>query len=209
MSVDRDADLFEASLMLLAGLATPHDAPRDGGADPWAAVGAGARTRLWVEFETAPAAARFADLMLALPDTRCWTRRRVSGIRRQYETFVVDVDAAEPSTVVRRLHVEWVRNVGLLFGSGGAAADAETLRARASAVWRTALLTASPKMSSAGLRLRQRNRSSVRLLLRAAQLLGVTCRASPVRGFPTIHVEGPDAITVLSTVLTTPVPKAA
>jgi hypothetical protein len=199
MPDDHDADLFEASLMLLAGVTTPRDMHRGAGHDPWAVLDADPRLR--VEFETEPAAARFVDLMRAVPGATCWTRRRVTGIRRRYETFVVDIDGADPSTVVGHLRREWTRNARLLLG-GGAVNDValRALRARAAVVWRSALLTAAPRVSSTGLRLRERNRSSVRLLLRAAQLLGVTCQVRPARGFQTIHVEGRGVITLLRTI---------
>ncbi|MET7424499.1 hypothetical protein [Dactylosporangium sp. NPDC005555] len=204
MADDRDGDLFEASLMLLAGSTGLQHAGAGRGRDLWSTVAAGAGTQLWVEFETEPAAVRFADLMLAVPDVRCWMRRRVAGIRRRYETFVVDVDTASPSSTVGRLRGEWTQNVGLLLG--GDAADELTLRTRAAAVWRSALLTAAPRVSSAGLRLRERDRASVRLLVRAAQILGVTCHARNARGFQVIHVEGRDVITLLSTIRSSPVP---
>ncbi|MET7397018.1 hypothetical protein ABZS66_26390 [Dactylosporangium sp. NPDC005572] len=206
--VDVDADLFEASLMLLAG--TPRlQHPGDGRArDAWAVVGDCAGAGLRAEFETEPAAARFADLMRAVPDARCWIRRHVAGIRRRYETFIVDVDGAEPLRVVGRLHGEWTRGVGLLLDDGKAdgtssgTADGAVLRTRAAAVWRCALLTASPRVSHTGLRLRSRDRSSVRLLVRAAQVLGVACRA----GSRVVQAEGRGIIVLLSTVR--PVPDA-
>lgn len=193
MPEDRGADLFEASLMLLAG-STPAHRVRDS----WAAVGASAGFPLRAEFELRPAADRFAAVMASMPDARCWTRRRVAGIRRRYETFVVDVDAAEPSIVVGRLRAEWTHNVGLLLG-GPDPADV-ALRLRAAAVWRSALLTAAPRVTSAGLRLRERDRTSVRLLLRAAQLLGVACKTRPASGSQLIQVQGPGVLTLLSTV---------
>ncbi|MFB9179264.1 hypothetical protein ACFFX1_14085 [Dactylosporangium sucinum] len=196
MPDDRDADLFEASLMLLAGAATPRGLDRRAGQDPWAALDTD--VRLMVEFDTEPAAARFTDVMHAVPDARCWTRRRLTGIRRRYETFVVDVDGAEPSTVVGCLRDEWTCTAGFLLGSD--TVNDVALRARAAAVWRSALLTAAPRVSSAGLRLRERHRASVRLLLRAAQLLGVTCQVRPARGSQSIHVEGRGVITLLSTI---------
>ncbi|WP_432842754.1 hypothetical protein [Dactylosporangium sp. CA-092794] len=200
-----DADLFEASLMLLAGTTRLHyDANAGRGRDAWAVVGAGAGSRLQVEYETEPAAARFTDVMRAVPEATCRTGRRVAGIRRRYETFVVDVGGAEPSLVIGRLHGEWTRNVGLLLGEG--AADEATLRNRAAAVWRSALLTAAPKVSGAGLRVRARHWSTVRLLVRAAQVLGVTCQARTAQGFQVVHVEGRGVITLLSTVRALPGP---
>ncbi|MFG2044662.1 hypothetical protein [Dactylosporangium sp. NPDC048998] len=205
MPDDRDADLFEASLMLLAGTTRLHyDANAGRGKDAWAVVGASADSRLQVEFETEPAAARFTDVMRAVPEATCRTGRRVAGIRRRYETFVVDVGGAEPSIVVGRLRGEWIRNAGLLLGNG--AADEPALRTRAAAVWRSALLTAAPKVSAAGLRLCARDWSTVRLLVRAAQVLGVACQARTARGFQGVHVEGRGVITLLATVRSLPGP---
>jgi len=198
MSDDRDADLFEAGLLLLAG--TRWLRHPDGGRAPdaWAVVGEHAGTGLRAEFATEPAAARFADVMRAVPDARCWMRCRVAGIRRQYETFTVEVDSVEPLIVVGRLHGEWSRNVGLLLGDG--AADEPALRMRAAAVWRSALLTAAPRVSPAGLRLRSRDRSLMRLLLRAAQVLGVPCQARTGQGTQTIHASGRGVSALLSTI---------
>ncbi|WP_238014672.1 hypothetical protein KZZ52_15390 [Dactylosporangium sp. AC04546] len=196
MPDEGDVGLFEASLMLLAGVTTPRDTNRRVEQDPWAALGT--ELRLTVEFETEPAATRFTDLMQAVPDASCWTRRRVTGIRRRYETFVVEVDGVEPSTVVGYLRDEWTCSAGLLLGSGPVKDAA--LRVRAAAVWRSALLTAAPRASSSGLRLRERHRSSVRLLVRAAQVLGVTCQVRPANGVQTICVTGRGVITLLSTI---------
>ncbi|MER7277827.1 hypothetical protein ABT369_25640 [Dactylosporangium sp. NPDC000244] len=191
-----DGELFEASLMLLAAAAVPHVVQRGGPPDPWDAFATGAPLR--VEFDSAAAAARFIDLMGSIPEAQCWMRRRVTGIRRRYETFVVDVEGAEPTSVVQRLREEWNRNAGFLFDGRGVAGS--ELRARAAAVWRSALLTAGPKVTASGLRVRERHRSSVRLLVRAAQVLGVTCRARPARGYQTIQVAGQGVITLLSTI---------
>lgn len=199
MPVDADADLFEAGLLLLAG--TPRlQRPGDGPArDAWSVVGDCAGNGLRAEFGTEPAAARFADVMWAVPDARCWVHRQVAGIRRRYETFVVDVDGAEPVVVVGRLYGEWTRNVALLHGDAAAREEAAQ-RTRAAAVWRSALLTAAPRVSQAGLRLRLRDRSAVRLLLRAAQVLGVACQARAGGGSQVVHAEGRGMIALLATV---------
>ncbi|GAA4263521.1 hypothetical protein [Dactylosporangium darangshiense] len=204
MSDDCGAELFEASLMLLAGTSVLYRASTGRTVDPWAVVDAHAVTQLRVEFEAESSATWFADVMQAMPDARCSIRRRVAGIRRQYETFVVHVDGAEPSTVVGRLHSAWIQNLELLLGNG--ASDERALRARAAAVWRVAMLTAAPRVSSTGLQLRARDRSSARLLLRAAQLLGVTGQARTSRGFQVVRVEGRGVITLLSTVRSVPGP---
>ncbi|GAA2373756.1 hypothetical protein [Dactylosporangium salmoneum] len=194
-----DADRFEASLMLLAGTPRLHFRPGAvRGRDGWAAVHARADGSLRVEFEMEQAQSRFTDVMRSVPDATCWTGRRVAGIRRRYETFVVDVDGADPSSVVGRLRGEWTRTVGLLFGDG--AADGMTLRTGAAAVWRSALLTGAPRVSRAGLRLRARDRSSVGLLLQAARVLGVACQARTGQGVHMVHAEGPGLITLLATV---------
>ncbi|MGI5239372.1 hypothetical protein [Dactylosporangium sp. CA-139066] len=196
---ERDADVFEASLMLLAGTRRPHlgtGAAR--GRDVWAVVHAGAAASLRVEFETEEAQVRFTEVMRTVPEATCWTGRRVAGIRRRYETFIVDVGGADPSSVVGRLHGEWTHNVGLLLGDGPL--DDMTLWTRAAAVWRSALLTGAPRVSPAGLRLRTRDRSAVRLLVRAARVLGVVCRVRTGQGVQIVHAERPGMISFLATV---------
>ncbi|MEV0128453.1 hypothetical protein AB0H83_08300 [Dactylosporangium sp. NPDC050688] len=203
-----DADLFEASLMLLAGTTQLHHVPAGGrGRDAWSVVGACADGRLQAEFETEPAAARFTDVMHAAPEATCRTGRRVAGIRRRYETFVVDIGGAEPSTVIDRLHDAWTRNAGLLLDDRSAdGADRAAARQRAAVVWRSALLTAAPKVSATGLRLRTRDRSSARLLVRSAQVLGVASKVRTASGFQCIHVEGRGVLTLLATVRAIPGP---
>ena len=201
-----DASLFEASLMLLAGTTQLHFVPAGGrGPDAWTVVGACADGRLQAEFETELAAARFADVMRAAPEATCRTGRRVAGIRRRYETFVVEIGGAEPSTVVDRLRDAWTRNAGLLLDDRAADGAARTAaRQRAAVVWRSALLTAAPKVSGTGLRLRTRDRSSARLLVRSAQVLGVASRVRAAPGFQCIHVEGRGVLTLLATVRAVP-----
>ncbi|MEV4133774.1 hypothetical protein AB0J72_16580 [Dactylosporangium sp. NPDC049742] len=192
------ADLFEASLLLLAGTAPLRHATAARRRTDWEVVAAawdGAPLR--VEFEAEYAAARFAEVIRAVPEVDCWTGRREAGIRRRYETFVVDVAAAEPGSVLARLQDEWTRAADLLLGDG--AADETRLRTRAVAVWRCALLTGAPRHSRAGLRLRAPDGRSLRLLMRSAQVLGVTCEAHTGRGRQILSVGGRGAVTLRST----------
>lgn len=197
------ADLFEASLLLLAGTAPLRHATAARRRTEWEVVAAawdGAPLR--VEFEDEYAAARFAEVMRAVPDADCWTGRREAGIRRRYETFVVDVAAAEPGDVLDLLQQEWTRTAELLLGDG--AADETRLRTRAVAVWRCALLTAAPRHSAKGLRLRAADGRSLRLLMRSAQVLGVACEAHTGRGRQILSVGGRGAVMLRSTMRAAP-----
>ncbi|MFF5234342.1 hypothetical protein [Dactylosporangium sp. NPDC000521] len=195
---EHDADLFEASLLLLAGTAPLRHATAARRRTEWEVVAAAwAGPPLRVEFEAEYAAARFAEVMRAVPEADCWTGRLEAGIRRRFETFVVDVTAPEPSDVLGRLQDEWTRTAELLLGDG--AADEARLRARAVAVWRSALLTAAPRHSRAGLRLRAPDGRSLRLLMRSAQVLGVACEAHTGRGRQILSVGGRGAVTLRST----------
>ncbi|MGI5182359.1 hypothetical protein ACQEVZ_39380 [Dactylosporangium sp. CA-152071] len=193
MSDEDGADLFEASLLLVAGTAPPGHATAARRRTDWQLVAAAwEEAPLRAEFEAAYAAARFAEVMRAVPAVDCWTGRREAGIRRRYETFVVDVAAADPGDVLGRLEDEWTRGADLLLGDG--AADETRLRTRAVAVWRCALLTAAPRHSTSGMRLRARDGRSLRLLARSAQVLGVPSEAHTGRGRQILSVGGRGAV---------------
>jgi hypothetical protein len=195
---EHDADAFEASLLLLAGTAPLRHATAARRRTEWEVIAAAwTGTPLRVEFESEYAAARFAAVMRAVPGAGCRTGRLEAGIRRRYETFVVDVTAAEPGDVLGRLQHEWTVAADLLLGDG--AADETRLRTRAVAVWRCALLTAAPRHSPAGLRLRAPDGRSLRLLVRSAQVLGVTCEAHTGRDRRILSVGGRGAVTLRTT----------
>ncbi|WP_327000475.1 hypothetical protein OHA72_35820 [Dactylosporangium sp. NBC_01737] len=65
-------------------------------------------------------------------------------------------------------------------------------------------LTAAPRHSPAGLRLRAPDGRSLRLLMRSAQVLGVTCEAHTGRGRQILSVGGRGAVTLRSTTRAAP-----